>query len=197
MTQKAIYSLSEHWSELKPYLEHPWVLNTLDESMIDYIEQHFSPETQWDPKRGPWSYCRTDYWTMKIDNNPEFQSRVDNLFRQAKHENPNADEDDVWIEIYDTLKNEYYPKPGEIEWYQLKHGCHWISRFVASLLEVALPTANVDVVSTEYHSFVTMQFPEDTTLYYSDILNSWSSVENLEHFALHGDTTEGGEKNVR
>jgi hypothetical protein len=171
--EKKFYSLRENWELLKPFLEDKEVLDTLDEAMKDYCEQHMRKDRMWRGKNeAPWEYTSTAIWDEEINDrvteDDDFQVEVADI-----------NDDDYFFEVYDKYYAKHEPKKGEMEYYQLFHGAHWISHFVAALLSQSLKVYAF-VLSSEKYSVAC--FIMDDILYYADILETFKSVDELDRF---------------
>ncbi|MFZ0444203.1 MAG: hypothetical protein WAM95_06125 [Bacillus sp. (in: firmicutes)] len=75
--------------------------------------------------------------------------------------------------------NKPAPQKDTLEWYRFFGGCHWINVFTAKLIEKAL---NVEAYIWQTDSHSVVKFVKDDVTYYADVLNDWSSVQNMKNF---------------
>jgi hypothetical protein len=58
-----VINLRRQWPYLKHFLGLSIVQDALDVGMMEWCEHEaYLDRRQWDPKRGPWWFSRTDYW---------------------------------------------------------------------------------------------------------------------------------------
>jgi hypothetical protein len=186
---ESIFSLKDTWDVFRPYLNEPIV----EESLTDCLG--FDSVEEWKEEgEPPWTYTRSDYWCMVIDDlieaDIEFKSEKKLLFDSMFCINGDDEEDDLWddfyqLDAYRELENRYYekyqPKEGELEWYQWKHACFYIAPFTATLLQTAIPEVDaIFIMTSKTHSVA--GFIKNNTIFYADILIEWNSVKDLHDF---------------
>jgi hypothetical protein len=189
---KKIYSLKDNWISLVPFLNDEDVVRVLNESMTDYCERHPKVE-KWAEGNPPWRYSLSDVWSMKIDecveNDKEFEQAKTNLFYKLFGEDADINDEELWDELYeqeeyfdllDSFVKKHSPKEDSYEWYQMFHGCHWITPFITVLLSKALTADEVGMLKSDTHSVAC--FEMNGVIHYADLLSDWNDVQALQKF---------------
>lgn len=199
--QEKIWSMNENWDVLKPYLNNKEVVHTLNTQMELFCEmQPHLIIRPWSSSRAPWEYTSSSYWHDRIydavENDEQYQKEYDALlnkwFYKIHGKTADIKNSDLWDEVHNDTRyhkrwmelgrkycTKHSPKRGTIDWYQFKHGCHWINVFAAKLIEKALKV-ETDIWRTENHTVV--KFEKDGVIYYADILKDWDNIEKLYDF---------------
>ncbi|MDQ0188265.1 hypothetical protein JI721_15090 [Alicyclobacillus cycloheptanicus] len=200
MINKAIYPLKERWDTFKPFLNHPEVRQALQNGMDAWKANRppypFEDRTPWneDKDGGPWALTDAGWFWLDlqdtVEQDEEFQAEAEVFQRQYLNAHPDVEEDEVWVyfmesdeytALYERISKKYEPQKGDMAYYKLKAGCHWVVDFMYELIRKAIPDAEEwGTITTASHSVA--YFVQDGIMYFVDLLNEWDSVQQLEEF---------------
>jgi hypothetical protein len=152
-----VFDFRKNWHVVKPFLQHPKVTRALERGMNGYLAMRRQEcaergvgEDRWkfkyNPASGPWAYDSSDRWLMLTDD----------LFNAAVARGEFVwnlgDNEESELERSFEFRQQFYPQPDTLEWYQLFGACHWLAPFLKQLGKLAFPQWKWKGISGPLHS---------------------------------------------
>jgi len=155
------FNFRKHWSKLIPFLGKETVQGALANCCFDWAYSWGTGAEPENPERaawmifsrhyereGPWNWTSSDAACTMMDARIENSGELPEVFCEEDME-----KESYW-QAHNDLYDELSPKPNEVEFYQMPHGCHFIVLWVEEIIKLAFPKLEVETLPGEDHSVV-------------------------------------------
>jgi hypothetical protein len=182
-TDYEVLPLNTLWPEIHPHCSAPGVQALMNTSVRNWIKDHgwvqHKPEKDtWNilgalcgKCSAPWELGSSDYWCEEIDRRIEegvvtddplamLAKTTESMYcmieevRSSDSSIVSDKERKLISELYTRTQAAFEPKPESLDWWAIRHACHYVAPFALALAQHAYPDGDWEIVEGNHHSTV-------------------------------------------
>ena len=197
-----VFDFKANWHLVVPHLKDANLNEMLERCVNRYLQDDYDFRVaqtggpvvwlgRYEPANGPWFYTRSDYWlTYATELADAAVDRGDFAWNCKDGEEPTEEE----FDRYSEFCNQFYPRCGTYQWYQLFGACHWLAPWLKALGKRVFPHLKWRVMQSEWHSFAYGVDPDGNGIIFDILLFETHSAQQILDWAKGKDVDAGQER---